>query len=83
MEHIIGALLAFGIATSASTLALAQDILRISALPDEAPTELQRKFKPLAEYLSKETGMRMGFTLITDYAAVVEALATKKIGNYI
>jgi phosphonate transport system substrate-binding protein len=27
-------------------------VLRVSAIPDEAPTELQRKFKPLGEYLS-------------------------------
>ena len=27
------------------------DTLRISAIPDEAPNELQRKFKPLGEYL--------------------------------
>jgi phosphonate transport system substrate-binding protein len=79
MKHFIGALLAFGIATSVSTPVLAQDILRISAIPDESPTELQRKFKPLAEYLSKETGMKVEFTPVTDYAAVVEALATKKI----
>ena len=79
LKHLIGALLAFGIAVSASTPALAQEVLRISAIPDEAPTELQRKFKPLGEYLSKETGMKVEFTPVTDYAAVVEALATKKI----
>jgi phosphonate transport system substrate-binding protein len=79
LKHLIGALLAFGIAASASTPALAQEVLRISAIPDEAPTELQRKFKPLGEYLSKETGMKVEFTPVTDYAAVVEALATKKI----
>lgn len=79
LKHIIGALLAFGVAASASTPALAQEVLRISAIPDEAPTELQRKFKPLGEYLSKETGMKVEFTPVTDYAAVVEALATKKI----
>jgi phosphonate transport system substrate-binding protein len=79
LKHLIGALLAFGIDVSASTPALAQEVLRISAIPDEAPTELQRKFKPLGEYLSKETGMKVEFTPVTDYAAVVEALATKKI----
>ncbi|MEI7739868.1 MAG: putative selenate ABC transporter substrate-binding protein [Betaproteobacteria bacterium] len=57
----------------------AQNTLRISAIPDESPTELQRKFKPLGEYLSKETGLKIEFTPVTDYAAVVEALATKKI----
>lgn len=69
-------LLAFSIAC---TGALAQDVLRISAIPDESPTELQRKFKPLGDYLSKETGMKVEFTPVTDYAAVVEALVTKKI----
>jgi phosphonate transport system substrate-binding protein len=57
----------------------AENVLRVSAIPDEAPTELQRKFKPLGEYLSKEIGMKVEFTPVTDYAAVVEALATKKI----
>ena len=38
--------------------ALAQTtVLRVSAIPDEAPTELQRKFKPLGDYLKKETGL--------------------------
>ena len=31
-------------------------VLRVSAIPDEAPTELQRKFKPLGDYLAKATG---------------------------
>jgi phosphonate transport system substrate-binding protein len=62
-----------------SSGAMAQSTLRISAIPDEAPTELQRKFKPLGEYLSLETGMKVEFIPVTDYAAVVEALATKKI----
>jgi phosphonate transport system substrate-binding protein len=57
----------------------AQAVLRVSAIPDESPTELQRKFRPLGEYLSKETGMKVEFTPVTDYAAVVEALATNKI----
>jgi phosphonate transport system substrate-binding protein len=57
----------------------AQNTLRISAIPDESPTELQRKFKPLGDYLSKETGLKVDFTPVTDYAAVVEALASKKI----
>jgi phosphonate transport system substrate-binding protein len=53
--------------------------LRVSAIPDEAPTELQRKFKPLGEYLAKETGLKVEFVPVTDYAAVVEALAAKKV----
>jgi len=55
------------------------NVLRVSAIPDEAPTELQRKFTPLGDYLKKETGMDVVFTPVTDYAAVVEGLATNKI----
>ena len=55
------------------------NVLRVSAIPDEAPSELQRKFKPLGEYLKAKTGLDVQFTPVTDYAAVVEGLATKKI----
>ena len=71
-------LLAALFAACAST-AMAQAVLRVSAIPDEAPTELQRKFAPLGEYLEKEIGMKVEFTPVTDYAAVVESLATKKL----
>ena len=54
-------------------------VLRVSAIPDEAPTELQRKFAPLGKYLEAQTGMKVVFTPVTDYAAVVESLATRKI----
>nr|MBL8412647.1 putative selenate ABC transporter substrate-binding protein [Dechloromonas sp.] len=57
----------------------ADTVLRVSAIPDEAPTELQRKFAPLGKYLEAQTGMKVVFTPVTDYAAVVESLATKKI----
>jgi len=57
----------------------AQTTLKVSAIPDEAPTELQRKFAPLGAYLEKEIGMKVEFTAVTDYAAVVEGLAAKKL----
>jgi len=56
-----------------------QSVLRVSAIPDEAPTELQRKFAPLGKYLEKQTGMKVEFVPVTDYAAVVEALATGRL----
>lgn len=59
--------------------ASAQGVLRISAIPDENPTELQRKFSKVAAYLEKEAGVKVQYTAVTDYAAVVEALAAKKI----
>jgi phosphonate transport system substrate-binding protein len=54
-------------------------VLRVSAIPDESPTELQRKFKPLGDYLAKATGLKVEFTPVTDYAASVEGLVTRKI----
>jgi phosphonate transport system substrate-binding protein len=56
-----------------------QAVFRVSAIPDEAPTELQRKFKPLGEYLEKKIGMKVEFTPVTDYAASVEALINHKV----
>jgi len=59
--------------------AQAQTPLRVSAIPDEAPTELLRKFKPLGTYLEKETGMPVNWTPVNDYPAVVEGLAANRI----
>ncbi len=67
------------IAVAVTALANAQSVLKVSAIPDEAPTELQRKFAPLGRYLEQKTGAKVEFTPVTDYAATVEALAAKKI----
>ncbi|CUA82137.1 phosphate/phosphite/phosphonate ABC transporter, periplasmic binding protein [Gulbenkiania indica] len=65
---------------AAASVALAEEaVLRVSAIPDEAPTELQRKFAPLGSYLEKELGMKVQFVPVTDYAAVVTALTSDKI----
>ena len=70
----------FTVAMLSSTAnSFAQQVLRVSAIPDEAPTELQRKFKPLGEYLEKKLDMKVEFTPVTDYAAAVEALIHHKI----
>ncbi len=60
-------------------LSHAGSVLRVSAIPDEAPTELQRKFKPLGDYLEKKLGMKVEFTPVTDYAASVEGLVNNKL----
>jgi phosphonate transport system substrate-binding protein len=59
--------------------AMAADTLRVSAIPDESPTELQRKFEPLGKYLEGQLGMPVKFVPVTDYAAVVEALGAGKV----
>lgn len=62
-----------------SGLVFAQDVFKVSAIPDENPTELQRKFAPLGKYLAGEIKMKVEFIPVTDYAAVVEGLAAKKL----
>ncbi len=56
-----------------------KDLLKVSSIPDESINELHKKFLPLTQYLEKEINMKIKFVPVTDYAAVVEALATKKI----
>ncbi|WP_353388071.1 putative selenate ABC transporter substrate-binding protein [Halopseudomonas sabulinigri] len=66
--------------TLLSTPALAETTtLRVSAIPDEAPTELMRKFEPLGKYLEAELGMPVTFQPVSDYAGVVEALGAKRL----
>lgn len=60
-------------------MAHAADVLRVSAIPDEAPTELLRKFEPLGAYLEQQLGMKVQFVPVADYPAVVEALATDRL----
>ncbi|AXQ46840.1 putative selenate ABC transporter substrate-binding protein [Pseudomonas vlassakiae] len=62
-----------------AVVAQAADTLRVSAIPDEAPTELLRKFEPLGKYLSKQLGMDVKFVPVADYPAVVESLASNRL----
>jgi phosphonate transport system substrate-binding protein len=54
-------------------------VFKFTAIPDEAPTELQRKAGPLIKYLEAKLGMKVEFIPVTDYAASVEALANKQV----
>lgn len=79
LRQAAACVLAASTLSSLPALATEPAVLRVSAIPDEAPTELQRKFEPLGKYLSAQTGMKVVFTPVTDYAAVVESLATRKL----
>jgi phosphonate transport system substrate-binding protein len=57
----------------------AQQVFRVTAIPDESPTELARKAAPLMKYLEQRLGMKVEFTPVSDYAASVEAIANKQI----
>ena len=78
LRTIQSALFAAGVLFAAAG-AQAQQVLRVSAISDEAPTELQRKFKPLGEYLEKKLAMKVEFTPVTDYAASVDGLINGKL----
>jgi phosphonate transport system substrate-binding protein len=67
------AVVAFG------TVAHAQQVFRVTTIPEEAATEQVRKFTPIANYLEKRLGMKVEFTPVTDYPAAVEALVNKKV----
>ncbi|HDZ55793.1 MAG TPA: putative selenate ABC transporter substrate-binding protein [Pseudomonas xinjiangensis] len=71
--------LCLSVATLFPTAHAAQEVLRVSAIPDEAPTELLRKFEPLGSYLEQQLGMEVQFQPVSDYAGVVEALGAKRL----
>jgi phosphonate transport system substrate-binding protein len=57
----------------------AQQVLRVTTIPEEVATEQVRKFTPIASYLEKKVGMKVEFTPVSDYPAAVEALVNKKV----
>ena len=73
---VVKTLLSFAVLAGA---AQAQQVLRVTAIPDESPTELARKAAPLVKYLEAKLGMKVEFTPVTDYAAAVETLVNRKV----
>jgi phosphonate transport system substrate-binding protein len=57
----------------------AQQVFRVTTIPEEAATEQVRKFAPIATYLEKKLGLKVEFTPVADYPAAVEALVNKKV----
>ncbi len=66
-------------ASSLVTGVAAADTLRLSAIPDEDPQELLRKYKPFTDYIAKEVGRPVKFVPVVDYAATVEGLAANRL----
>lgn len=61
------------------SLVQAQPVFKVTAIPDESPTELARKAAPMVKYLEHKLGMKVEFTPVSDYAAAVEALVNKQV----
>ncbi len=76
---IVTTMLVAAVAPGAVVATAQPPVLRVSAIPDENPTELLRIYRPFAEYLARELGMTVQFTPVVDYAATVEGLAAGKL----
>ena len=74
---LAGALLTFS--TLVSGVSQAQQVLRVTTIPEEAATEQMRKFGPLTKYLERTVGMKVSFVPVNDYPAAVEALVNKQV----
>ncbi len=81
LSHVFKGLLGFTMVAAFAwgNPAHAQQVLRVTAIPDESPTELARKAAPLVKYLESKLAMKVEFTPVTDYAAAVETLVNKKV----
>jgi phosphonate transport system substrate-binding protein len=53
--------------------------LRVSMIPTTDPGRIARESQPFIDYLQRETGATIDFTVPTSYAAVVEAIASNKV----
>ena len=66
------ALAAISLTACAGTVPQETPILRFTAIPDQTSTELQEKFQPFSDYLSRELGVAVEFIPARDYQASVE-----------
>jgi phosphonate transport system substrate-binding protein len=71
--------LAAALLLAAAFTAQAQQVFRVTAIPDESPTELARKAAPLVKYLEQRLGVKVEYTPVSDYAAAVETLANRQV----
>src|SRR6516164_10800583 len=53
--------------------------LRLSMIPTTNPGKIIRESKPFIDYLEKETGAKVELAVPTNYAAVVEAIASDRV----
>ena len=79
-RHTLIALSSLLALSALAPLAQAQEtVIRVSGIPDENPTELARKYKPLVDQLQKHLGVKVVYVPVIDYGAAVSALGAGKI----
>jgi len=72
-------LFALVVAFALALPAQAQQVFRVTTIPEEAASEQLRKFGPLVKYLERQLGMKVEFIPVNDYPAAVEALVNKQV----
>lgn len=78
-RRLITALIIGGSLFTTSVAYSAEDVIRVTGIPDENPTELARKNQPMVDYLQKKLGKKVTYVPVTDYGAAVSALSAGKI----
>lgn len=53
--------------------------LRVGLIPNQAPDRVRAQYEPFREYLSRKLGQPVETFIATDYAGVVEAMASDKL----
>src|SRR5215218_10951250 len=80
---LLAAVLAVGLAGPALALPAAQGdrpaTLRVGLIPNQAPDRVRAQYQPFQEYLSSALGQPVELFVATDYAGVVEALASDRL----
>ena len=82
IRHSILAILLVLVAAAAgckNTGSTSGQTLRLSMIPTTDPGKIVRESQPFVEYLQKETGAKVELTVPTNYAAVVEAVASDRV----
>lgn len=75
MKKILMVLVAFLL----PALVFAQSVIRISAVPDGNPAEMQRRYGLIASYLEEQIKTKVEFVFLRSYEDVVAALVAKQI----
>ncbi|MBE0515218.1 phosphate/phosphite/phosphonate ABC transporter substrate-binding protein [Sulfurimonas sp.] len=62
-----------------SSVAAAKECLTLGLIPAEDPKAMLEQYKPMAQWLEKETGQCIELKASTDYTGVIEAMRAKKV----
>ena len=65
-QRLIAALVVGGSLLTSAVSYASDDVIRVTGIPDENPTELARKNQPMVDYLEKKLGKKVTYVAVTD-----------------